>query len=110
VWTRHVADSLQLLRHLPAAPGTIADLGSGAGFPGLVLGLVSGRHTHLIESNNKKAAFLNEAVRLTQANAAVHRLRIEEMHWSSLDLPIAVVTARALAPLTELLAYAEPLI
>jgi 16S rRNA (guanine527-N7)-methyltransferase len=110
VWTRHVGDSLQLLQHLPDTAGAIADLGSGAGFPGLTLALVTGRRTHLVESNGKKAAFLSEAVRLTGANAIVHRSRIEEMKWETLGEPVGVVTARALAPLAQLLDYSSPLL
>ena len=110
IWTRHIADSLRLIEHLPRTPGAIADLGSGAGFPGLALAIATGRRTHLVESNGKKAAFLSEAVRRTGANAVVHRGRIEAMAWRGIGDPIAAVTARALAPLTKLLDYAEPLI
>jgi 16S rRNA (guanine527-N7)-methyltransferase len=110
LWTRHVADSLQLL---PLAPNARiwVDMGSGGGFPGLAIACAladtPGARVHLIESNGKKAAFLREAVRLTGAPAVVHQARIEQM-GATLDERVDVVTARAVAPLTDLLALAEP--
>ena len=100
IWSRHVADSLRLVEHLPQAPGAIADLGSGAGFPGLTLAIAAGRRTRLVESNSKKAAFLSEAVRRTGANAVVHRERIEAMEWRAIGEPIAgsVALARETRP------------
>jgi 16S rRNA (guanine527-N7)-methyltransferase len=112
LWTRHVADSLQLLALAPQAR-VWADLGSGAGFPGLVvacaLAEVAGARVHLVESNTKKAAFLREAVRVTAAPATVHALRVEEFVANPPE-PIEIVTARALAPLTKLLGLAYPLL
>lgn len=100
---RHIDDSLQLLPHLPLGEGALGDLGSGAGFPGLVLALATGRPTHLVESDRRKAAFLIEAAaRLDLPRVTVHATRIE-----TTALPqLAVLTARALALLTELLLYA----
>lgn len=110
IWTRHIADSLQLLSLAPTAKIWL-DLGSGGGFPGLVvacaLGETAGARVHLVESNGKKAAFLREAIRVTGASAIVHQARIEQM-GTKLGEPVEVVTARALAPLAELLALAEP--
>ena len=110
LWTRHVADSLQLLDLAPSARVWL-DLGSGGGFPGLALACAlaetPGARVHLVESNGKKAAFLREAVRITGAPAIVHQARIEQM-GTKLDEPVEVVTARALAPLNELLVLAEP--
>jgi 16S rRNA (guanine527-N7)-methyltransferase len=110
IWTRHVADSLQLLPLAPAARVWL-DLGSGGGFPGLVIACAlaeaHGARVHLIESNGKKAAFLREAVRVTGAPAIVYQTRIEQM-GTKLDESIEVVTARALAPLSDLLGLAEP--
>jgi 16S rRNA (guanine527-N7)-methyltransferase len=110
MWTRHVADSLQLLSLAPKARVWL-DLGAGGGFPGLViacaLAKTPGAQVHLVESNGKKAAFLREAVRVTGAPAIVHQARIEQME-TKLDQPIEVVTARALAPLSDLLGLAEP--
>jgi 16S rRNA (guanine527-N7)-methyltransferase len=101
--TRHVADSLQLLPHLPEGDGPLGDLGSGGGFPGLVLALASGRPAHLVESDRRKAAFLIEAAaRLDLPRVKVHATRIEQTILPPLD----VLTARALAPLTELLPHA----
>ena len=105
VWTRHVADSLQLVELAPEARIWV-DLGSGGGFPGLVIACALAptpdARVHLVESNAKKAAFLREAVRLTQAPAVVHPTRIENF-VESFDESADVVTARALAPLKVLL-------
>ena len=112
VWTRHVADSLQLL-DLAKEARIWADLGSGAGFPGLVIACAladtPGAVVHLVESSGKKAAFLREAGRAAGAPVVVHAVRIE---CFVRDAPrgIEVVTARALAPLSELLALAAPLL
>jgi 16S rRNA (guanine527-N7)-methyltransferase len=104
VWRRHILDSAQLAAHIPRSAGIITDLGSGAGFPGLVLSIMLDHPIRLVEASGKKAAFLREAVRLTMAPAIVHHGRIERVEpW-----PSDVVLARALAPLTLLLDYAEP--
>jgi len=112
LWTRHVADSLQLIALAPEAR-TWADLGSGGGFPGLVIACafadIPGARVHLVESNTKKAAFLREAARATGAPAVVHAARIEDFVKNAPD-PIEVVTARALAPLPKLLDLAYPLL
>ncbi len=112
LWTRHVADSLQLLALAPQARIWL-DLGSGGGFPGLVIACaladIPGARVHLVESNAKKAAFLREAARVTGAPALVHAARIEDFVENAPE-PIDVVTARALAPLTELLSMAYPLL
>jgi 16S rRNA (guanine527-N7)-methyltransferase len=109
VWTRHVIDSLQLLPHLDGPPGAIADLGSGGGFPGVVLAIASGRSVDLYESNQKKAAFLSEALRVSRATASVRVGRLEDVA-APMKAQYAYVTARALAPLPELLGYAAPFI
>ena len=104
VWRRHMLDSAQLSAHIPQNATVITDLGSGAGFPGLVLSIILDHPIRLVEASGKKAAFLREVVRLTQAPAIVHHGRIEGAEsWSS-----DVVIARALAPLVLLLDYAEP--
>jgi 16S rRNA (guanine527-N7)-methyltransferase len=112
LWTRHVADSLQLLALAPQA-GIWADLGSGGGFPGVVIACAladtPGAHVHLVESNGKKAAFLYEAVRATGVPATVHARRIEDFAKNA-PVAIDVVTARALAPLPKLLVLAYPLL
>jgi 16S rRNA (guanine527-N7)-methyltransferase len=112
LWTRHIADSLQLLNLAPDAHVWV-DLGAGAGFPGLVIACAlagrPGARVHLIESNRKKAAFLREAQRLTAVPASVHAMRIEEFA-ASFDGPADVVTARAVAPLKSLLDKCFPLL
>jgi 16S rRNA (guanine527-N7)-methyltransferase len=104
IWTRHVADSLQLLALAPQAKIWV-DLGTGAGFPGLVIACALAEQSdaivHLVESNQKKAAFLREAVRLAGVPANVHAGRIEEFETSD---PVNAVTARALASLKNVLA------
>jgi 16S rRNA (guanine527-N7)-methyltransferase len=104
VWERHVADAVGLAPYLPDGADTAIDLGSGAGLPGLVLAIVTGRHFHLVEADQRKSAFLREAIRATAATASVHAVRIEALHLA----PVPVVTARALAPLDVLLGWAVP--
>jgi len=112
VWTRHVVDSLQLLP-LASHARTWVDLGSGGGFPGLVIACalaeVPGGKIHLVESNGKKAAFLRQAARVLAVPALVHALRIEDFVIRYAD-SADIVTARALASLDKLLSYAEPLL
>jgi 16S rRNA (guanine(527)-N(7))-methyltransferase RsmG len=101
-WRRHFLDSAQLLPLLPAAGARVIDLGSGAGFPGLVLAILSSLPVDLVDSDARKCAFLAEAARSTGAPATVRCARIESLPAGCWD----VVTARALAPLPQLLAYA----
>jgi len=105
LWTRHVADSLQLLDLAPEARLWV-DLGSGGGFPGLVVACaLAGRPgvlVHLVESNNRKAAFLREAVRITGAPGVVEAMRIEKFVANFAAVP-DVVTARALLPFKSLM-------
>jgi 16S rRNA (guanine527-N7)-methyltransferase len=110
LWTRHVADSLQLIPLAPQAR-IWADLGSGGGFPGLPIALAgeAGTRVHLIESNGKKAAFLREAVRVTGARAVVHQERAEKFGESCAET-VHVVTARAVAPLKTLCDQSFPLL
>ena len=111
VWTRHIADALQLRALAPEAQ-TWLDLGSGAGLPGLVLAIAGherrGFQVDLIESNARKCAFLTETARLTQAPVRVHNARIEEVIEPHRGVDI--LCARALAPLAQLLAWGEPLL
>ncbi len=107
VWQRHVGDALQLLPLMAPNIRSIVDLGSGAGIPGLIIAVVAGIPAHLYESNGKKAAFLREAIRHTGATATVYQRRIETVRDP--ERPEAdLVLARALAPLAQLLDYAEP--
>jgi len=111
VWTRHIADSLQLFDHAPEARRWL-DLGSGGGFPGLVLGIrlaEVGGHIDLVESNARKCAFLRHAARLTGAAVTVHAARIEDAMPQFLG-KVDVVTARALAPLPLLLDWCKELL
>src|SRR5437879_1244013 len=121
LWTRHVADSLQLVELAGPSPpshtgegrqgGVWLDLGSGGGFPGVVIACaladVPGTRIHLIESNMKKAAFLREAVRETKVPGTVHADRIETL-VPVLGAAADYVTARALAPLPDLLEMIAP--
>lgn len=108
IWQRHIADALQLLPLLPDGTQTLADLGSGAGLPGLILAIARPIEAHLFESNLKKSAFLREAARQTQVLAQVHSLRIEQAAPLARTIKAQALTARALAPLPTLLDYAAP--
>jgi 16S rRNA (guanine527-N7)-methyltransferase len=111
LWTRHIADSLQLI-DLAGEAHVWADMGSGAGFPGLVLACAfreQGKRVHLIESNIRKAAFLREAVAATESPAVVHPVRMQKF-VQSMDGKIDVVTARAVSPLDLLLRECAPLL
>jgi 16S rRNA (guanine527-N7)-methyltransferase len=109
LWVRHFADSLQVAEAVPEARKWL-DLGSGAGFPGLVTAIKyagePGAGVHLVESNRRKCAFLQAAARATGAPAIVHCGRIEEV-LPSFNEPIDAVSARALASLEKLIDYAE---
>lgn len=111
LWTRHVADSLQLINHVPQNIRRWADLGSGGGFPGLVVAAAlaerAGADVHLVESDSRKAVFLREAARLARLPVTVHSARIEAVA-KDLAPGTEVVSARALAPLSKLLEYAAP--
>lgn len=108
LWSRHMLDSAQLLPLLPPAPQDrprrLLDLGSGAGFPGLVLAILGAGEVHLVESDRRKAAFLREVARATGTEIVLHRARLEELAPFDVD----VVTARGFAPLPRLLALAAP--
>lgn len=102
-WRRHFMDSAQLKPFLMAANGPIIDMGSGAGFPGLVLSVMGAADVHLIESDANKTEFLRQIIRETGASAAIHRTRLEQY-----DGPKATrLTSRACAPLGSLLNYGE---
>ncbi|MBC8012174.1 MAG: 16S rRNA (guanine(527)-N(7))-methyltransferase RsmG [Burkholderiales bacterium] len=110
VWQRHFADSAQLLARAPRAK-TWVDLGSGGGFPGLVIAILLANHenqiVHLIESNGRKCAFLSEVARRTGAPVKVHEGRIEDNGLSGRIGAADVVSSRALAPLKLLLGLAQ---
>jgi len=110
VWTRHIADSAQLAALAPEARRWV-DMGSGAGFPGLVIAIglagVPGAIVHCIESDQRKCAFLREAARATGAAAAIHAARVEAIDPDAIG-PVDAVTARAFAPLPLTLKLARP--
>ena len=109
LWPRHINDSLQLLKLIPDTAKTFVDIGSGAGFPGLILAIAlrdrPGAEFTLIESNGRKCAFLREAARITKAPVRVINRRIEDFKPGELSCDI--LTARALAPVEKLLAMAQ---
>jgi 16S rRNA (guanine527-N7)-methyltransferase len=112
LWTRHIADSLQLLALAPTAK-IWADFGSGGGFPGVVLACalaeIPGAMIHLVERNSKKGAFLREALRVTNAPGTLHLRDIGDSVDSAVGI-VDCVTARAVAPLHQLIGFAEPLV
>jgi 16S rRNA (guanine527-N7)-methyltransferase len=112
LWTRHISDSLQLLTIAPSAR-TWADFGSGGGFPGVVLACAlaetPGAMVHLVERNAKKAAFLREALRVTHSPGVIHLADIGDS-VDRITGAVDCVTARAVAPLHQLIGFAEPLV
>lgn len=108
LWNRHIIDSLQLLPLIPKSTKAIADLGSGGGFPGLVLAATQNAEIHFYEANAKKTAFLQEALRHMKTKGHVHRQRLEPMQVTSGTKQVQLVTARAFAPLPLLLSLAYP--
>ncbi len=112
IWRRHFADSAQLVRHIDS-PGVCVDLGSGAGFPGMIIAMLAGDQSggpqvHLIESNGRKCAFLREVARKTGTSVEIHQARIEAVAGAGIVGKADVVVARALAPLADLLALSQP--
>jgi len=106
LWRRHMLDSAQLRPLVPDAAQSLVDLGSGAGFPGLVLAILGVAGVELVEADARKAAFLREAARIAEAKVAIRACRIAAVA----PHPVDVVTARALAPLDPLLDLARPFI
>lgn len=104
LWARHIADSAQLFRFIPQNTPNLLDVGSGAGFPGLVLAILGAPSVHLVESDQRKVAFMREAARMAGAAVTIHACRIEQAP----PFTAGVVTARALAPLAKLLDWTAP--
>ena len=109
IWTRHIADSAQLLDHAPLARRWV-DLGSGAGFPGMVIALQLAERAdavvHCIESDQRKAAFLRQVARATGAPASIHPIRIQSLDLKIIE-PVDAITSRALARLPQLVKFAN---
>lgn len=108
IWTRHILDSAQVFLKIPQGVKTVADLGSGAGFPGMVLAIIAKElrpdlNFKLVESDQRKAVFLREVCRILDVSVSVMDSRIEKLNALDVD----VVTARALAPFGVLFGYAE---
>ena len=104
LWRRHILDSAQLHRFIPSTAKTLIDVGSGAGLPGLVLAILGVAGVELVEADSRKAAFLREASRVTEAEVAIRPCRLQAVP----PHPADVVTARACAPLDRLLDLAAP--
>ena len=104
LWRRHILDSAQLRPFIADTAKSVIDLGSGAGFPGLVLAILGAPGVELEEADSRKCAFLREAARITETDASIRPCRIEAMPRH----PVDIVTARACAPLDRLLGLAEP--
>jgi 16S rRNA (guanine527-N7)-methyltransferase len=105
-WRRHFLDSAQLLPFIPKRARSLFDLGSGAGFPGLVLAILGVPRVELVESDARKCAFLREAARIAAAPVTIRNTRIERLP----SHPVDVVTARGCAPLDRLLVLTQGLI
>ena len=103
IWERHFLDSAQLYKYVKDISGNILDIGSGAGFPALVLAIMGKKNIHLVESDYKKCVFLKEIAMLTDIDITIHNCRIESLSFFNVDL----VTCRALAPLYKLIDYVE---
>ena len=103
IWHRHILDSAQLVSYLPKTPSMILDMGSGAGLPGIILAILTRHQLHLVESDSRKIAFMRTALRETGTSAILHEQRMEAVPALRPD----VITARALAPLSQLITLAS---
>ena len=99
IWERHILDSAQLLDHLPKQPCKILDLGSGAGLPAVILAILTDHRIEMVESDTRKCAFMQTALRETGAMAVIHNERLETLAFCDAD----IITARAFAPLDRML-------
>lgn len=105
IWTRHVLDSAQLIQHIPKT-ATVFDIGSGQGFPGIVIALVQGNKVILVEKDGRKCAFLHHAKAATSANIEIKHAAVEETNFTDAD----VIICRAFAPLIKTLNLTRKLI
>ena len=103
IWVRHFLDSAQLYDFTKNISGNILDLGSGAGFPGLILAMMGNKNICVIESDKKKCTFIREVAMLSDTNIKIYNTRIEDLSFFKPNL----ITARALAPLSKLIKYVE---
>lgn len=103
IWNRHILDCAQLLRFIENKNSKFADLGSGAGFPGIILSILGLREIHLIEKAFRKCEFLRRAKLFSQKRIFIHQTKLEELAAIEFDC----ITSRALAPLDQLLAYSK---
>ena len=103
IWHRHILDSAQLVSYLPKTPSVILDMGSGAGLPGVILAILTRHQLHLVESDSRKIAFMRTALRETGTSAILHEQRMEALPALRPD----IITARALAPLSQLMTLAS---
>lgn len=111
VWRRHFEDSMQLWTYIPKSAKVLVDLGSGAGFPGLVLAIIAAEEcpslvVHLVESDSRKCVFMAEVARECGVSVRIHEERIEQMD----GFPADVITARALKDVKTLLSYSRPFV
>ena len=103
IWVRHFLDSAQLYDFTEKISGNILDLGSGAGFPGLILAMMGNKNISVVESDQKKCTFIREVALLSDTNIKIYNSRIEDLSF----LKPTLITARALAPLNKLIKYVE---
>ena len=103
IWERHFLDSAQLINYLPEPNGNIIDIGSGAGFPGMILAVMGIPNIHLIESDGKKISFLREVARITNSNVTIHHDRVEDINIENCK----IILSRAVTDLTQLLNLIE---
>ena len=103
IWTRHFLDSAQLYNFTKEVHGNILDMGSGAGFPGMILAMMGNKNINVVESDQRKCTFMREVARLSNTNLEIHNCRIEELKFINPDL----IISRALAPLKKLIEYVE---
>ena len=103
IWKRHFLDSAQLYSYSQEIKGNILDIGSGAGFPGMILAIMGNNNVCLIESDQKKCIFLREVARLTNTKVKIYNCRIEDLDYMKPEL----IISRALAPLSKLIEYVD---
>ena len=102
-WNRHFVDSLQILPYIDDKNAVAVDMGTGAGFPGMVMAIAGMANVHLIESDTKKIIFLKEVARLTHTDVSIHHMRIEEATIDNVKL----IFSRACSSLSQLLSYSQ---